>query len=680
MDNVLDLTTISNLNGIGPAKEKAFNAMGIFTIKDLLLYYPRDYDDRTNIKKIVQLDIDDHAVVEGIITNVSHRQIRRNLSYIKVQITDGTSIMYCTWFNQNWLKNKLRINEKYLFFGKVIKNKFAYEFNSPEFSKDKENFMKIVPIYRKNISLTQNFIRKIVKQALLIKKDEFNEILSNPIREKYKLLDYNKSIKNIHFPDSTDLFFSARTRLVFEELFLLQLFLLFIKQGNKMKNQHLPYAKDEFTPKLLTNLPFKLTNSQQKVISEVKSDLFSNHVMNRLVQGDVGSGKTMIAIVAMLQTIENGYQTAFMVPTEILSIQHYQTITKMLEIFSISIALLRGKMNVNEKKELLEKIKNGQIDMIIGTHAIIQEAVVFSKLGLVITDEQHRFGVEQRSLLTKKGENPNVLVMTATPIPRTLAIILYGDLDISIIDEMPNGRIPIETYMVDESKRLRINDFIKQRVKNNEQVFIVCPSIEESDKLDIANVNDVYKKSCNDFTGFSVGMIHGKMKNNEKEETMKAFVKGDIQILVSTTVIEVGVDIKNATLMVVENADRFGIAQLHQLRGRVGRSHLKSYCVLYNQSNSQKATKRIQELANSNDGFYLSEQDLILRGPGEFFGTKQHGIPELKISNLYQDGHILKQAQQAAIKLIKDDPKLLNSENKQIKEIIYKKLKTIILE
>ncbi len=680
MESNLNSININDIKGVGPAKETAFNKMGIYTVKDLLLYYPRDYHDRTIIKKIATLDVDDFVVVEGLIIKVTHRRIRRNLSYIKIQITDGTTIMNCTWFNQDFLKSKLHVNKKYLFFGKVTKNKFAYEFNSPEFSSDKESFMKIVPIYKKNSLLTQNFIRKIVNQALLIKENQFNDVLPISIKEKYKLLEYNESIKNIHYPESTSLFFEARKRLVFEELFLLQLLLLFIKQGHKEKSQKLPYLKDEYSSKLLSKLPFTLTNSQQKVISEVTKDLFSNHAMNRLVQGDVGSGKTMIAIVAMLLTIENGYQTAFMVPTEILSKQHYLNITKMLESFNISIALLHGKMKANEKSELLEAINSGQIDMVIGTHAIIQETVKFLNLGLVITDEQHRFGVEQRALLSKKGENPNVLVMTATPIPRTLALILYGDLDISIIDEMPPGRLAIETFMVDESKRLRINEFINQRVKNGEQVFIVCPSIEESEKLDIANVTEVYEKSCKIFNDFVVGMIHGKMKNSEKDKIMKEFIENKIQILVSTTVIEVGVDIKNATLMVVENADRFGIAQLHQLRGRVGRSNLQSYCVLYNQSQSKKAMKRIKELANSNDGFYLSEQDLIQRGPGEFFGTKQHGIPELTISNLYLDGHILKQAQEAAISLINEDFALSNVEHKFIKEILNKNIESIVLE
>ncbi|MCK5812048.1 MAG: ATP-dependent DNA helicase RecG [Clostridiales bacterium] len=680
MESNSNTINISEIKGVGPAKEKAFQSMGIFNIKDLLCYYPRDYHDRTVIKKITTLEIDEFAVVEGIITKVTNHRVRRNLSYIKIQITDGTSIMYCTWFNQDYLKNKLKVNVKYLFFGKVIKNKFAFEFNSPEFSSDKENFLKLVPIYRRNSLLTQNFLRKIVNQALIIKKDKFIDVLPLSIKDRYQLLEYNKSIINIHYPESTSLFFEARKRLVFEELFLLQLLLLFIKQNHKEKIQKLPYSKDEYFSKLIKNLSFTLTNSQKKVIDEVTKDLFSNHAMNRLVQGDVGSGKTIIAIAAMLLTIENGYQSAFMVPTEILSIQHYQNISKILENFNISIVLLHGKMKVKEKKGILEAIKSGQIDMVIGTHAIIQDTVSFLNLGLVITDEQHRFGVEQRSLLTKKGENPNVLVMTATPIPRTLALILYGDLDISIIDEMPKGRLAIETYMVDESKRLRINDFIKQRVKNNEQVFIVCPSIDESDKLDIANVTDVYEKSYKLFIDYEVGMIHGKMKNIEKEEIMKAFVDNKIQILVSTTVIEVGVDIKNATLMVVENADRFGIAQLHQLRGRVGRSDLQSYCVLYNQSQSKKAINRLKELANSNDGFYLSEQDLIQRGPGEFFGTRQHGIPELNISNLYLDGYILKQAQEAALLVINDDDKLLNNENKFIREIIIKKLQSIVLE
>jgi len=679
MSNNLE-TSIRYLKGVGPKKNSAFNNLGIYTVNDLILHYPRDYQDRTTITKIANIDIEQFYCVEGVILSIEQKRFRTKLTLIKILIDDGSGKMFCTWFNQEYLKVKLKVHKKYVFYGKPVKNSFFYEFNSPEFSDDKNNFMKIVPIYKKNGALTQNYIRKCVKEAIDLCIDEYVEILPMGIKEKHDLIDYKSAIKNIHFPNSNALFFKARKRLVFDELLILQLVLFKLKEGIKNKNKFLLYKKDTFFNKLVETLPYKLTNAQNKVITEITSDLYSDKLMNRIVQGDVGSGKTIVAIAAIVKTFENGYQSAFMAPTEILAKQHYINLTKLLSIFNIKIAFLSSGIAKKEKENLIDKISKGEIDLVIGTHALIQKDIKFNKLGLVITDEQHRFGVEQRALLSKKGDSVNVLVMTATPIPRTLALILYGDLDVSIIDEMPIGREKIETFVVNENKRNRINEFIKKRADSKEQVFIVCPTIEQSETYKLRNVYDVFEESKRIFHKYKVAMIHGKMKSDEKNHIMEEFSSGNIDILVSTTVIEVGVDIKNATLMVIENANRFGIAQLHQLRGRVGRGNKKSYCILFDDGNSSKASKRLSVLEQSNNGYFLSEQDLILRGPGDFFGTKQHGLPELKIANLYNDVQILKIAQQEALDILEEDINIKNDKYRHIKSIIFQKLEDIIIE
>jgi len=679
MSNKLE-TSIRYLKGVGPKKNVAFNNLGIYTINDLIQHYPRDYQDRTVITKITNIDTEQFYCVEGVILSIEQKRFRTKLTLLKVLIDDGSNKMYCTWFNQDYLKEKLKVGRKYIFYGKPIKNSFLYEINSPEFSDDKVRFMNIVPIYKKNGDLTQNYIRKCVKVALETSIDEYIEILPQQIKEKYDLIDYKSAIKNIHFPNSNPLFFKARKRLVFNELFILQLVLFKLKEGIKNKNKFLLYKKDTLFEKLVLKLPYQLTNAQNKVIAEITRDLYSEKLMNRIVQGDVGSGKTIVAIAAIVKTFENGYQSAFMAPTEILAKQHYINLKELLDIFNIKIAFLSSGISKKEKEQIINKISEGEIDLVIGTHALIQKDIKFIKLGLVITDEQHRFGVEQRALLSKKGDSANVLVMTATPIPRTLALILYGDLDVSIIDEMPVGREKIETFVVNENKRSRINEFIKKRIEKKEQGFIVCPTIEQSETLSLKNVYDVYKESEKIFNKFKVAMLHGKMKSKEKNDIMEQFRIGKIDILVSTTVIEVGVDVKNATLMIIENANRFGIAQLHQLRGRVGRGNKKSYCVLYDDGNSSKASKRLSALEQSNDGYFLSEQDLILRGPGDFFGTKQHGLPELKISNLYNDVQILKIAQKEALRILEEDSEMQTEQLKYIKSTILLKLKEVIIE
>ena len=528
--------------------------------------------------------------------------------------------------------------------------------------------LKILPVYSSTKNLGQNIFRTIMQETLKsLENAELEDMLPTFVREKYSLEHIKFSLNQIHFPESVYEKDKARYRLVFEELFMLQLGLLSYKSLATDCKQGIKYTKIEVMDQFVKSLPFQLTKAQQKVFMEVEQDMESGNVMNRLVQGDVGSGKTIIAVLALFKAVKCGYQGALMVPTEILAEQHYKSVITLFEKFDISVEILSSSQPKKQKQAVFDGLRNGSIDVVIGTHALIQDTVEFLKLGLVVTDEQHRFGVRQRSILAEKGQNPDVIVMTATPIPRTLALILYGDLDISIIDELPPGRKPIKTYSVNEAMRERINNFIRDKVEDGRQVFIVCPLVEESEEIEAASaIVTAEDISSNVFKDLKVGIIHGKLKSSEKETIMKSFVSGEISILVSTTIIEVGVNVPNATVMVVENAERFGLAQLHQLRGRVGRGDTQSYCVLFNQSNSQVSRERMKIMSQSNDGFVISEKDLEIRGPGDFFGTKQHGLPELKIANLYKDIEILKLAQVCAKEMIIEDPGLIkNIELKQ---------------
>ena len=532
--------------------------------------------------------------------------------------------------------------------------------------------MGIVPVYPSTKGLTQNIIRSSIKAALELTDGKFEEVLPEWIKKEYSLLGLDYSISNIHFPKSNDDFIKARYRLVFEELFLLQLALLSVKNTLRKNKKAIKFQKNrEKIEEFIKNIGFNLTNAQRKVFDEIEKDMESDKVMNRLVQGDVGSGKTIVAIIALYKAVINGYQGALMVPTEILARQHFETIHSLFLKEGIKVDLLVGSQTAKEKKNILKDIEEGKTDVVIGTHAIIQDSVKFLRLGLVITDEQHRFGVRQRAVLSNKGNNPDMIVMTATPIPRTLALILYGDLDISIIDELPPGRKPVETYVVDNSMRKRINNFIRKKVLEGRQVYIVCPLIEESDSVDLKSAEKLAEKiKKDDFKDLNVGLIHGKMSGKDKENVMESFLKGEIDILVSTTVIEVGVNVPNAAVMVIENSERFGLSQLHQLRGRVGRSVHKSYCILYNEGKNKVAKERMKVMEKNSDGYIISRKDLEIRGPGEFFGTRQHGIPQLKIANLYNDMDILKKAQTAALDLIKKDQDFTMKEHFLLKKKI----------
>jgi len=672
--------SIMNIKGVGEARAKLFHRLGIFNIEDLITHFPYDFEDRSSIKKICELTEGESCTFEGIVmSKVTERNIRRGLTLYQAYIKDDTGTIIGTWYNQPYIKKVLNVGESYIFYGKIVRGYKTLEVQNPVYEKaDKEEFkntMKIVPVYHATANLTQNIIRSVIKNALELVVGNMEDVLPVWVRKKYCLCDINYAFSNIHFPRNEGDIKNARYRLVFEELFLLQLGLLSIKTVLFDGKEGIAFEPNrKVMEDFIDSIGFKLTNAQKKVWEEIEKDMESSRVMNRLVQGDVGSGKTIIAALALVKAVKSGYQGAMMVPTEILAKQHYESLKKIMDKHGITTALLVGSLTKKQKSELLLKIESGEIDIVIGTHALIEEKVRFSKLGLVVTDEQHRFGVRQRAMLSNKGINPDILVMTATPIPRTLALILYGDLDISIIDELPPGRKTVKTYAVDNSMRERINGFIKKEILEGRQAYIVCPLVDESDEIEAKSPRKTAEKIAKeDFKDFRVGLLHGKMPANEKEEVMQQFLDGEIDILVSTTVIEVGVNVPNATLMVVENAERFGLAQLHQLRGRVGRGLHQSYCILYNESKSQIAKERMKVMQETSDGFVISEKDLLIRGPGEFFGTRQHGLPDLKIANLYRDMEILKKAQEAAQEILKKDRNLCMEENIKLKEKIAEK-------
>ncbi len=672
---MIDLkTNIQYLKGVGPARVELLKKLGINTLEDLITFFPREYEDRGNYRYISDLKVGDIACFRGVaMTKPSEARIKKNMTITKVVVRDETGSALLTWFNQSYIKNQIDAHEMYTFFGKVQKVVGGrIEVTSPIFDKDGEtkNTGKIIPLYPLTAGMTQNVLRGIIENALKLSNNQFEEFLPSWIRKDYDICELNFAINNIHFPEKKEDFMVARKRIAFQELLLLQLGLLNLKEKGKVEDIGIEFKEDEHIDDFLSKLPFTLTNAQMRAWTEIKKDMESNKAMNRLVQGDVGSGKTVVACMAMYKAVKNGYQASLMAPTAILATQHYEGISKMLEPFGIRCALFTSALTKKQKEGLLEELKNGDIDIAIGTHALIEENVEFKNIGLVITDEQHRFGVRQRAKLSSKGEKIDTLVMTATPIPRTLALILYGDLDISIIDELPPGRQKIDTYAVKKNMENRVNEFVRKEIKAGRQAYIVCPLVEESDLSDLKSVKIMFDYYKNVFPEFRISFLHGKMKNKEKDEIMSKYKAGDIDILISTTVIEVGVDVPNATIMIVENAERFGLAQLHQLRGRVGRGKHKSYCILKYESKSDIVAQRMKIMEQTNDGFVISEKDLELRGPGDFFGTMQHGVPEFKVANLFTDMDLLKQAQECSKKILINDPFLMLEENLGIKEKI----------
>ncbi len=670
---------IQYVKGVGEARAKKLNKLGIYTLEDLITYYPRDYEDRSKIKKIAELQDGEKCSIEGIVvTSLNVRMLGRYKSIEKVIIRDETDNCMVTWFNQPYIKTQIKKGETYRFFGKMSIKNGVKELNSPVFEPISQNNKtgKIVPVYPLTYDVKINEIRKIMQNGLDL-VGNFEEVMPRYILDKYNLIDYDKAIKQIHFPVDFESFRKARRRLVFDELFTMQLGLLKLKAENNEEIKGIKYDENVNMSDVINDLPFKLTKAQLNVLEEINSDMEKERPMNRLLQGDVGSGKTIVAMIAAYKAVKSGYQVAILAPTMILAKQHLDNFEKILGKYGIKCEGLVGGMTAKQKRLALERIESGEANIVIGTHALLEENVNFNKLGFVVTDEQHRFGVKQRSKIIAKGENPDVLVMTATPIPRTLALILYGDLDISIIDELPPNRKHVETFAVSKKLETRINEFVKKEIEKGRQCYVVCPLVEESEdpeapKLKSAvELAEEYKTKI--FPNFKVECLHGKMKAKEKDEIMEKFKNKEIDILVSTTVIEVGVDVPNASLMIIENAERFGLAQLHQLRGRVGRGEYKSYCILKCNAVNDIVRERMEIMTKTDNGFTIAEKDLELRGSGDFFGTKQHGIPEFKIANLFQDMEILKEVQSLAIHIIGQDENLEKEENKPLKKLVEKK-------
>ncbi|NCC16925.1 MAG: ATP-dependent DNA helicase RecG [Clostridia bacterium] len=661
---------ISRLKGIGEQRGKKLNKLGIYTIEDLLTHYPRDYKDRSRLTKIVELEMDTEntflACCKGSGETIKHGRF----TLTRLRVSDESGEIGLLWYNQPYMKTALNAGEWYLFTGKLQKKVGRKEVSVSEWERIGNHFAggRIIPVYPSAEGISQKMLRGLMEAALELVQGGFADDLPSWMRKEYQLAERNFSIQEIHFPKTEQSFYDARRRLVFEELFLLQGALFSLKAYLQQENKGVVMKKRKAIQVFQNTLPFQLTNAQKRVLTEIEKDMSTGKQMNRLIQGDVGSGKTAVAMAASYWVIQNGYQSVLMAPTEVLAQQHYHSFSAAFENAGITTVLLTGGQSAKEKKVALEKVASGEAAMIIGTHAVIQKGVEYHKLGLAITDEQHRFGVRQRGALNQKGAAPHILVMTATPIPRTLALILYGDLDVSIIDELPPGRQKIDTLAVTSSYYERIYSFIEKLVQEGRQAYVICPMIEENEKLELQSVLSYTEALRGKLSHCHVACVHGKMKPKEKQEVMDCFAKGEIHVLVATTVIEVGINVPNAVIMLIENAERFGLAQLHQLRGRVGRGSEKSYCILVSDTKTSIAKQRLKALTDSEDGFAISEMDLRLRGPGEFFGTRQHGLPELKIANMYQDMPIVIEAQKAAEKLLEMDPFLSMEAHEGIKK------------
>ena len=667
---------VKYIKGVGPARVVLLNKLGIFTLKDLITYYPRTYEDRSKPKFICECEDGEETLIEAVVCNNMTNVRLKGKTMQRVIVRDETGSATITWFNQTYLKGKFKVGEKYKFYGRVTKKGGKVMFNSPVFDVEEktQNTGRIIPIYPLTYNLSQNNIRKIMEAGIRETYGNLEETLPEYLLKEYKLENINDATKHIHFPDEFKDFNIARNRLVFEELLSVQLALLELKNSYINEEKGIKFSKDVRMSDVINTLPFNLTKAQLRVLEEIDENMESEKSMNRLLQGDVGSGKTVVAMCAAYKAVKSGYQAAIMAPTAILATQHLENFKKILEKLDIKCELLVSGITKKKKEEILTRLENGEIDILIGTHAIIEDNVIFKNLGLVVTDEQHRFGVKQRTKIAEKGNNPDVLVMTATPIPRTLALILYGDLDISIIDELPPNRKQIETFAVGKNMTDRVNSFIKKQIDEGRQAYVVCPLVEENEEMDLKSVEELYETySKETFPQYKVEYIHGKMRPKDKDLIMERFKNKEIDILISTTVIEVGVDVPNSNIMVIENAERFGLAALHQLRGRVGRGEYQSYCILKFEGKSENVRKRMKVMCETNDGFVISEKDLELRGAGDFFGTMQHGLPEFKIANLFEDIEILKMVQGIAIKILNDDPKLEKDENKLLKELIKEK-------
>ena len=672
-------TPIQYLKGIGPKRAKIFAQAGINSVEDLFYYFPRRYEDRTNFVPVAGLKLGETQTIKAKVLALGQHNSwhRRSFNITEVSVEDKTGRISCVWFNQPYLNSYLKPGTEVILYGKTELYVGRLQMSNPEFeiiadaADEQLSIGRLVPVYSLPEGFSQRTLRRLIKNALDEYVPKIKECLSYDIRQKNNLQNLVKSLLNIHFPESLDLQKEAYTRLSFEEFFLFQLPIILRKLKRKEKKGIAHKVDGELLKDYISRLPFKFTVAQEKVIAEIKSDMASAQPMQRLLQGDVGSGKTVVAVAAGLMAIQGGYQVAFMVPTEILAWQHFEKIKTEKQF---NIRLLTSSLDKKEKEKIYREIKEGKVDLVIGTHALLEGSVQFKNLGLVIIDEQHKFGVGQRALLPAKGVNPDILIMTATPIPRTLAITLYGDLDVSIINELPPGRQAIKTVLFEQSKRDETYKLAKQELKLGRQVYIIYPVIEESYALDISGAKKMYAElKAGEFKDFRLGLIHGRLKQEEQDEAMLKFKSCKIDVLISTTVLEVGIDIPNATCMIIEHAERFGLSQLHQLRGRVGRGSEASVCALISDTQTDEAKARMAAMVRYSDGFKIAEEDLRIRGPGEFFGREQHGLSELKIANPLTQMQLLKRAREEAIRLLSLDARLESRQNILLKEKLLRR-------
>ncbi len=664
-------TELRYVKGVGEARARAFGRLGVHDLAGLVSFFPRAYEDRTRLVRIAELADGDLVCVEAVVgTEPQLSRIRRGLDLLRFRAVDETGAMQLTFFNQAYLKDQFRKGESYVFYGRAqVKGRFV-SMTNPVFDRLADFGRvtgRIVPVYRLTSGLSQNTVRSAVRQALDLSQGRLPDGLPDCVADEYKLCTARYAYENVHFPADMQALSLARRRLVFEELFVLACALGLLRGGREGAQGRVLRGAGLGT--FTGSLPFSPTGAQLRAMREAIGDMSSGKLMNRLIQGDVGSGKTLVAAACIWYAAQSGAQSAFMAPTEILAEQHYATLTGFLEPFGIRVAKLTGSMRAAEKRAVLSGLASGEYALCVGTHALLSGGVEFRDLALVVTDEQHRFGVQQRAALAEKGLRPHILVMSATPIPRTLALMIYGELDVSLIDELPPGRQKVDTFAVDESYRARLGGFIEKLVSEGRQVFVVCPRIEEGEEAGdgLKSAEEHAEELRQQLPGLRIACIHGKLKAREKDEIMSRFAAGETDVLVSTTVIEVGVDVPNAALMVVENAERFGLSQLHQLRGRVGRGKHKSWCILVSDAKGEEARARLSAMTHISDGFKIAEEDLRLRGPGDFFGSRQHGLPELHIADLGADMNVLKAAQDAAKRLLDSDPRLERPENKRLR-------------
>lgn len=667
-------TNVRYIKGIGEARAAALEKLGITTLGDLIAYFPRGYEDRTQVRPIRELTAGESVCVRGMVAaDLTAYRISGGRTIAKTRVVDDSGSLDLVFFNMEHRRDALHQGDVCVFFGKVEDNLRRKQMVNPLFEPEGREQVtgRIMPIYPLTAGVTQGLMARAARQGLDACRELLPDVLPDEVRQAHKLCYVNYAYENIHFPASPEALEVARRRLVFEELFLLTCGLQLLRQ--RRRDVAGPVCRRMSMEPFYRRLPFALTGAQRRAIADAVEDMVSGKPMNRLCQGDVGSGKTMVAAACIWFAVENEWQTALMAPTEILARQHYQGLAPLLARFSIRCALLTGSTRAKERREILAGLADGSIDLCIGTHALLTEDVQYRRLGLVVTDEQHRFGVNQRAALSQKAEDPHMLVLSATPIPRTLALVIYGDLDVSVIDELPPGRQKVDTFALGESYRPRVQAFIRKLAAAGQQIFIVCPLVGEADQIpDERKAVTAYAKQLQEqvFPDLRVAVLHGKMKAKEKEKVMAAFAAGESDILVSTTVVEVGVDVPNATCMVVENADRFGLSQLHQLRGRVGRGKAKSYCILLSDSQNEETRARLKVMTQTNDGFRISQEDLRLRGPGDFFGQRQHGLPAMKIADLSCDMRLLDEAQTAARQLMERDPELTDPAHRPLRRRI----------